>query len=83
MLWEALKQAFQFDQSAARPAGSMTARKLIVFEHGSELGEKPSHVLFDLVEIRRKNEDKPPRYFTDYEVKVGPAPQGVTLVEML
>lgn len=83
MLWEALKQAFQFDQSAARPAGSMTARKLIVFEHGSELGEKPSHVLFDLVEIRRKNEDKPPRYFTDYEVKVGPAPQGVKLIEML
>ncbi len=83
MLWEALKQAFQFDQSAARPAGSMTARKLIVFEHGSELGEQPSHVLFDLVTIGRKDDARPSRAFADYEIKVGPAPRGVRLTEML
>jgi len=30
LLWEALLNTFQFDQSAARPAGSMATRKLII-----------------------------------------------------
>ncbi len=83
-LWESLENAFQFDQSAARPAGSMAMRKLIVFEHKSELGEAPSHRLFDLVKIRRTtDEDSPPRSFGDYQIKIAAEeiPDGVTLIE--
>ncbi len=68
LLWEALQNAFQFDQSAARPAGSMTARRLIAFEHPNELGTAPSHVLFDAVTVRRKEGIEVPRNFTDFEV---------------
>ncbi len=68
LLWEALQNAFQFDQSAARPAGSMTARKLVVFEHPNQLGVAPSHVLFDAVTVRRKEEVEVPREFGHYDV---------------
>lgn len=68
LLWEALENAFQFDQSAARPAGSMACRALIIFEHNSELGSMPSHKLFDAVQITRKEGIEFPRSFSDYEV---------------
>lgn len=67
LLWESLMNAFQFDQSAARPAGSMAPRKLIIFEHESRLGNRPSQDLFDRVTWRRITEG-PARDFTDYEV---------------
>lgn len=73
LLWEALTSAFQFDQSAARPAGSMAARGLIVFKHDNELGRAPSHELFERVSIVRKNPDAPARQFSDYELKVDEA----------
>jgi CRISPR-associated protein Csd2 len=75
LLWEALKQMFEQDRSAAR--GLMALRKLIVFKHATELGNAPSHALFDLVEVKRKDPLKPPRAFTDYEVLVKSPPQGV------
>lgn len=70
LLWEALVNAFQFDQSAARPAGSMAARKLVVFEHPNELGVAPSHALFDAVDIERKEEVKVARRYEDYRVGI-------------
>lgn len=70
LLWDALKSAFQFDQSAARPAGSMTTRALVVFEHNSELGNVSSHVLFEALQINRRDMDKPAREFGDYELKI-------------
>ena len=70
LLWEALKNAFQFDQSAARPAGSMTVRKLIVFRHDNQLGRAPSHELFERVSIRRRDGIGIPREFSDYEVSI-------------
>ena len=70
LLWEALENAFQFDQSAARPAGSLNTRKLIVFEHDNQLGKAPSHQLFDQVAIRRHEGVEVPRDFGDYEVTV-------------
>ncbi len=82
LLWEALVSVFQFDQSAARPAGSMAARALIVFKHDSELGRAPSHELFEGVSIVRKNPDAPPRQFSDYELTVdesGLAERGITV----
>lgn len=85
-LWESLKNAFQFDQSAARPAGSMAARKLIVFKHDSALGSAPSHKLFDLVKVQRATDESiPARAFSDYNVTIdrNNMPQGVTLEEKI
>lgn len=71
LLWEAFVNAFQFDQSAARPPGSLTVRRLIIFEHPNALGAAPSHRLFDAVEIRRRSGVQVPRDFSDYEVVMG------------
>jgi len=81
LLFEALERAFQFDQSAARPPGSMAARKLIIFEHDSQLGNAPSHELFDAVCVRRRDGVEVARSFGDYEVLVEEerVPPGVTI----
>lgn len=42
---------FDADRSAAR--GLMSAQKLIVFRHDSELGNAPANKLFDLVKIEK------------------------------
>jgi len=85
LLWTALGSAFQFDQSAARPAGSMAARKLIVFQHSSQLGNAPSHKLFDAVTIRPKDDSRPHRDFSDFEVAIDRSviPAGVEVIEMV
>jgi len=86
LLWEALEKAFEFDQSAARPAGSMAARKLIVFKHESDLGNAPAHKLFELVKIEKKSDlQGPPRAFTDYVVSIDKAacPAGVSIEEKI
>lgn len=85
LLWEALANAFQFDQSAARPAGSMATRGLFVFEHDSQLGNAPSHRIFDLVEITRADDaNSPARSFKDYSVsvRVEDLPDGVKLHDL-
>jgi len=83
LLWEALTNMFENDRSAAR--GEMTTRKLILFKHDSKLGNAPAHKLFDLVTIKRKDESKPPRAFSDYIVTISPEglPPGVKLIEMI
>lgn len=83
LLFKALENAFQFDPSAARPAGSMNARKLIVFKHDSQLGSAPSSVLFDLVSISRTDGASPARAFSDYSVEIGNVPDGVELIERI
>jgi CRISPR-associated protein Csd2 len=85
LFWEALERAFQFDQSAARPAGSMATRRLIVFEHDSQLGRAPSHELFEAVSARRADGDAIPRSFSDYVVEVDEAaiPDGVRVIDRL
>lgn len=64
LFFQALENAFQFDQSAARPAGSMAPRALLVFKHDGEgstedditksakLGRAPSHTLFDRLKVQ-------------------------------
>jgi len=85
LLWESLENAFQFDQSAARPAGSMAARGLIVFDHGNRLGRAPSHKLFDAVSINRKAGVEVPRAFSDYEVALdnGAISEGVEVIKKI
>ena len=83
LLWKALENAFQFDQSAARPSGSMNPRALIVFKHDSALGEAPSHVLFDMVKVVKKAGVESPRSFSDYEISIDEEkiPRGVTVIK--
>lgn len=84
LLWQALLSAFQFDQSAARPAGSMAVRRLILFEHQSQLGSAPSQALFERVRVARKDPSRPARDFSDYLVQVASEalPTGVTVKEL-
>lgn len=81
LFWEALLNLFEHDHSAAR--GKMATRKLIVFEHESELGNAPAHELFELVKAEKKAEANPPRSFTDYQVTIykEKMPSGVKIIE--
>ncbi len=83
LLWDALVRMFDVDQSAARPAGSMATRKLVVFKHESALGNAQAHKLFERVTVKRRDESKPPRGFADYELTIDRAdlPQGVEIIE--
>lgn len=81
LLWEALLNMFDHDHSAAR--GKMAARKLIIFEHETALGNASAHKLFDLINVTRKDLTRPPRAYKDYEVTINTAevPAGVKLIE--
>jgi CRISPR-associated protein Csd2 len=83
LFWEAIINMFEHDHSAAR--GKMAVRKLIVFKHASELGNAPSHKLFNLIEIQRKDQTKPARSYRDYDVHIAAAnvPEGVTVTELV
>jgi len=81
LFWNALENMFDHDRSAAR--GEMAPQKLIVFKHESSLGNAPAQKLFNLVKVEKNCGNKPPRSFSDYEVLVGEAPQGVEIIEML
>jgi CRISPR-associated protein Csd2 len=87
LLWQALAQMFEHDRSAAR--GEMSTRGLYVFKHDCELGNAPSHVLFDKLKVAQTNPGEVARSFDAYQVafegkalevgeSVAPAP-GVTL----
>ena len=82
LFWEALKNMFDLDRSAAR--GLMSAQKLIVFKHDSILGNAPANKLFDLVKIE-KTIDGAPRSFKDYKVTITKdyLPSGVTVEELI
>ena len=82
LFFEALKNMFDVDRSAAR--GLMSAQKLIVFRHDSILGNAPANKLFDLVKIK-KNTDAAPRSFNDYDVTIDKdsVPNGVTVEELI
>ncbi len=83
LLWDALINMFDNDRSAAR--GLMSARKLIVFEHSSKLGNAPANILFDLVDVKKKEGVVAPRSYTDYEIAINvkDLPDGVTIHELL
>ncbi|MDE6337409.1 MAG: type I-C CRISPR-associated protein Cas7/Csd2 [Muribaculaceae bacterium] len=83
LLWDALTNMFDNDRSAAR--GMMAARKLIVFEHSSKLGNAPAHKLFDLIDVHKKADVDSPRSFADYEVIINKEnlPKGVTVKEII
>lgn len=95
LLWDALKNMFEHDRSAAR--GEMSKRELIVFEHDCALGRAQAHDLFDRVTVGRKVGDDvylpgdprldnapPARRYADYAVAVDDRdlPAGITIHRM-
>lgn len=82
LFWNALRNMFDIDRSAAR--GLMSAQKLIVFKHESILGNAPANKLFDLVSITKAT-DGVPRSFSDYKVDIDSnnLPQGIIIEELI
>ena len=82
LFWDALKNMFDVDRSAAR--GLMSAQKLIVFKHDSILGNTPANKLFELVKVK-KTCDGAPRSFSDYTVTIDKTgvPSNVTVEELI
>lgn len=67
LFWEALQNMFENDRSAAR--GLMGARRLVIFEHSSLMGNASAQDLFDRVKAERATDSgKPARDFSDYRV---------------
>lgn len=87
LLFQALINAFENDHSAAR--GEMNPRALIVFKHDSPLGNARAGQLFDLIQVKLKDEVGVPRSFGDYDVKVPTQEEldkiypGVTVEELI
>jgi CRISPR-associated protein Csd2 len=83
LLWNSLTNMFEHDRSAAR--GEMSARRLIIFKHDSEMGNAPAHKLFSAVTVTRNGQDaeSPARCFEHYDVKIDHAaiPKGVEVIE--
>lgn len=81
LLWESLENMFEHDRSAAR--GLMGTRKLIIFEHSSKMGDASVQKLFDAITVKRNDESKPARSFSDYTITIDKdnIPKGVTLDE--
>ncbi len=85
LLFAALENSFTLDASAARPAGSMAMRGFIVFQHDNQLGEAPSHQLFDAVSVTRRQDTEVARDFSHYNVTIDESavPDGVTLIRRI
>ena len=82
LLWTAIINMFENDHSAAR--GKMCMRKLYIFKHSNVLGNCPSHILFEKIQVNLKDTAEPPRKFADYEITVeDQIPEGVKLIEKL
>ena len=82
LFWDALKNMFDVDRSAAR--GLMSAQKIIVFKHEDVLGNAPANKLFDLVKVEKVC-DGAPRSFSDYTVTIDKdkLPANVTVEELI
>ena len=81
LLWNAIINMFENDHSAARR--KMCMRKLYVFRHNNILGSCPSHILFDKISVREK-ENVLPRAFGDYDIVLDEnMPAGVELIQKL
>jgi CRISPR-associated protein Csd2 len=81
LLWEALVTMFEHDRSAAR--GLMGTRKLVIFEHSSKMGDTSVQQLFDAVTVKRKDDNKPARDYSDYVVAIDRdrIPESITVIE--
>lgn len=67
LLWDALENMFEHDRSAAR--GQMCTRHLVVFEHGTALGNAHASDQFERITWKRVTEG-PARSFKDFEISL-------------
>lgn len=82
LLWAAVINMFEHDRSAAR--GKMCVRALYVFKHDSALGNAPAAMLFEKINVEKKDGVVTPRSFSDYVVNVDKdMPAGVQLIKKL
>jgi CRISPR-associated protein Csd2 len=96
LLFDALKNMFEHDRSAAR--GEMATRKLVVFRHATALGNAHANDLFARVTAKRayKGDTReigdsaidnwpPARSFSDYAISVDTTkpPEGVDILELV
>jgi CRISPR-associated protein Csd2 len=81
LFFDALKNMFEHDRSAAR--GKMTSRRLFVFKHESALGSAPASVLFETVTTEIIEPSKPPRAFSDYRINAPGDEDGILGVKLL
>lgn len=83
LFWEALKNMFDHDRSAAR--GMMAPRALVVFKHSTALGNAPAHKLLERVKVSRKDGVTVPRSFDDYEISIDESnvPEGIEIIKMI
>lgn len=94
LLWDALRDMYDLDRSAAR--GMMAGRRLVAFRHESALGNAQAHKLFERVSVKRCHDgeclpvgDKrthnwpPARAFGDYRIDLDTDnfPNGVSVLE--
>lgn len=81
LLWDSLENMFDLDRSASR--GMMSTRKLVIFKHSTKLGDLSAQSLFDSVSVKKLNQEKPARDFTDYTVSINRAmiPDSITIIE--
>ena len=79
LLWEALAMMFDHDRSASR--GTMAPQALLVFEHGTPLGNAPAHKLFERIKISAKSGVTAARSFSDYDLVIDDStlPTGIKL----
>lgn len=84
IFWEALRRMWDLDRSSSR--GMTACRGLYVFSHDSQLGRAPSHELFGLIEVERKEDVEAPRSVNDYEIHTpseDDLPEGVEFNNLL
>lgn len=82
VFWESMMNMWDLDRSAAR--GQMATRGLYVFKHESSYGNAPSHVLFDKINIQKKDDIEIARSSKDYKVDIEEdLPPSVTLHELI
>ena len=82
LFWKALLNMWELDRSASR--GFMAPRGLYIFTHDHNLGNAPTHTLFERIVITKHEDVGAPRTFQDYDVVVDKeVPKGITLTRML
>jgi len=84
LLLQSFQNLFEFDASAARPAGALCMRKIILFKHDSKLGNAPAHKLYESLRIKKKDGVEYPRRITDYDIVLDTAslPSSISIEEI-
>lgn len=83
LLKDALVNMFEYDRSASH--GLMSTQKCFLFKHNSSLGNAPSHQLFNLITINKKEGIDVPRSFADYNITIreDQLPDGIELIHLI